>query len=265
LKYLRNALATLALLAALAVLLLWFLPARWAMPWIEPQLHGLHLQQVHGSVWNGSADAVTDAGGARLGQLHWQVSRRALLGQLRLRLAFDGPQLTFSGSLQRLAGDRVEADGWHVRADLAALDAYAPTPLGRPLGELQASIEHLQLQGDWPLQLQAHGRWQQAAVRTTDGALDLGDMQAQAQAQDGVIQAQWHDVGEGPLQVQGQLQLSPLGWRLDTTLRARQSDPILQRWLARLGPVSPDGSVHIQQSGGLAGNPPSTDKGKPTP
>ena len=60
-----------------------------------------------------------------------------------------------------------------------------------------------------------------------------------------------------PLQVRGELQLSPLGWRLDSTLRARHGDPALQRWLARLGPVAPDGSVHIRQAGGLAANPPS--------
>ncbi len=264
-KYLRNALVILALLAALAVLLLWFLPARWVMPWIEPQLHGLRLQQVHGSAWNGEAGEVTAVGGQSLGQLHWQVSRRALLGDLRVHVAFDGPHLTFSGVLRRLPDGRIEADDARLRADLVALDVYSEPLLGRPLGELQLTAQYVLLQGGWPLQGQVRGRWQDAAMRTEEGDLALGDMQFEAQAQAGVIHAQWHDLGTGPLLAQGQLQLSPLGWRLDTRLRARQTDPALQRWLAGLGPVSNDGSVHIQQKGGLANAPPSTDKGVTQP
>ena len=260
LKYLRNTLAGLALLVTLAALLLWFLPARWVMPWVEPQLHGLHLHQVHGSVWNGEADEVTGVDGRGLGQLHWQLSRRALLGDTRLQMTFDGPQLGFSGAIRRLPESRMAVDNLRLRADLAVLDGYPPTPWGRPLGELQLTAQHIVLQGGWPLQLHAHGLWQHAAMHAADGDVVFGDMQLAAQAQGGVVQLQWHDAGTGPLRTKGDLQLSPLGWRLDTTLRARQTDPALQRWLARLGPVSGDGSVHIQQSGGLAGTSPSPDK-----
>lgn len=257
-KYLRNALAAVALLAVIALALVWFLPARWALPWIEPQLHGLRLQQVHGSVWDGEAADVLSADGQRLGQLHWQLSRRALLGQAHLQLDFDGPRLTFAGALRRASDGRIEADGWRLHADLAALDMPLASAWGQPLGELDLDVEHALLQGNWPLQLQAQGQWHHAAVRTAQGALVLGDLQGQAQAQGGVIHARWHDTGNGPLQVRGELQLSPLGYRLDSTLRARHSDPALQRWLARLGPVAADGSVHIRHSGGLAGASTST-------
>ena len=261
LKYLRNVLIALVLLAALVLALVWYLPARWVMPRIEPQLHGMRLQQVHGSVWEGDAGQVIGGDGKRLGKLRWRISRRALLGDLRLQLAFDGPQLTFSGAMRRLPDGRIEVDDLHLQVALDVLETDAESPLGRPLGELQLNAEHVLLQGGWPLQLQAHGLWQHAAVRTDEGDLTFGDIQLEAQSQGGVIQAHWHDVGTGPLQVQGELQLSPLGWRLDTTLRARHTDPALQRWLARFGPVSQDGSVNIQQSGGLAGNVPPTDKG----
>ena len=260
LKYLRYTLVGLALLVALAAMLLWFLPARWVMPWIEPQLSGLHLLRVHGSVWDGEAGEVTGVDGRRLGRLRWQLSRRELLGDPRLQMNFDGPQLGFSGVVRRLPDSRVAVDNLRLHADLAVLAAYPPSPWGQPLGELQLSAQHVVLQGGWPLQLQAQGLWQHAAVQTGDGDVAFGDLQLEAQAQGGVIQVQWHDVGTGPLQANGELQLSPLGWRLDTTLRTRQTDPALQRWLARLGPVAADGSVRIQQSGGLAGAAPSTDK-----
>ncbi|MEO6799879.1 MAG: type II secretion system protein N [Rhodanobacter sp.] len=264
-KYLRNILVALALLAALVISSLWFLPARWVMPWIEPQLQGLRLQQVHGLVWDGEAGDVIGVNGQRLGHLQWQLSRRALLGDVRLQLALDGPQLGFSGAVRRLPDSRLAVDDVRLHADLAVLDAYPATPWGRPQGRLQLTAAHVLLQGGWPLQLQAHGLWEPAAMQTSEGVVALGGVQLEAQAQGGVIHAQWHDAGTGPLQAKGELQLSPLGWRLDTTLRARQTDPALQRWLARLGPVSADGSVHIQQSGGLAGPASATDKGTTTP
>ncbi len=252
-KSLRTYLIGLGVVLAAATLL-WFLPARWALPWLAPRLHGLQLQQVQGSVWDGRAGAVTTADGKALGRLRWQLSRRALLGQRRLQLQFEGPQLVFSGSVRRLADGRVEARQANVRVQLAALDRYAASPLGQPRGELQLDIDHALLQGGWPLQLVAQARWPQAVMRTRDGDVALGTLLAQASAQGGVIQAQLHDDGHGPLHADGKLQLSPLGWRLDATLRARQTDPALRRWLATLGPPAADGSVRIERRGGLAGS-----------
>ena len=264
-RILRNALIGVALLGVSAAALLWWLPARWVMPRIEPQLHGLHLQQVHVSLWNGRADEVTTLDGKRLGRLQWQLSRRALLGQLRLRLAFDGPGLTFSGATQRLPDGRIEARDLHAQAQLAALQPRIDTPWGLPAGELRVAVSQVLLQGGWPLELQAQGQWRDASMHTRDGEVALGELQLRARAEHGVIHAQWHDDGHGPLQATGELQFSPLAWRLDASLRARQTDPALQHWLARLGPTAQDGSVHIQQSGGLAGTPPSIDKGARQP
>jgi general secretion pathway protein N len=256
LKYLRKYLIGLGIVLLAAALLLWFLPARWVMPWLEPQLHGLRLQQVQGLLWDGRASQVVAADGHVLGHAQWHMSRRALLGKLQLQLQFDGPQLTLSGGMQRLPGGQINLRGVNLHAELAALNQNVKSPLGQPRGELQLTIDHALLQGGWPLQLQAQAQWRHAVMHTHDGDVALGDLQWQAQAQGGVIQAQVHDDGKGPLHADGRLQLSPLGWRLDATLRPRQTDPALRRWLAGLGQPAADGSVHIQRSGGLAGTLP---------
>jgi general secretion pathway protein N len=256
LKSLRKCLIGLGTLALAAAVLLWFLPARWAMPWIEPQLHGLRLQQVQGTLWHGRTAEVIATDGQALGQLQWQLSRRALLGRVRLQLQFEGPRLAFSGGVRRLPDDQVEVSGANVRAEFSALAHGAVSPWGQPRGELQVTIDHALLQGGWPMQLQAQAQWPQALMHTHGGDVALGKLQAQASARDGVIRAQLHDDGHGPLHVDGELQLSPLGWRLDAMLRARQTDPALRRWLATLGPLAVDGSVHIQRRGGLAGSAP---------
>lgn len=257
-KYLRRSLTGLGLLLLAGGLLVWFLPARWVLPGIESRLHGLRLQQVQGLLWDGRAGQVLTADGRPLGQLHWQLSRRALLGQLRLHVDFEGPQFAFAGAMRQLSADQVEWRAVRLRAELQTLTARMSSPLGQPLGKLQMTVAHAVLQGGWPLQLQAQAQWQPAIVRTRAGDLSLGTLQLRAQAHSGVIVAQLHDDGQGPLQADGQLQLSPLGWRLEGTLRARQHDPALRHWLATLGPLEADGTVHIQRGGGLAGNLPST-------
>jgi general secretion pathway protein N len=256
LNYLRKSLAGLGVLILVAGLLAWFLPARWALPWIEPQLHGLRLQQVQGQLWDGRAGQILNAQGNPVGQLQWQLSRRALLGQVQLQLDFQGPHLTFSGAMQRLPDNQLQWRGVSVHADLAALLPRVALPQGQPLGELQLAVDQAVLQGGWPLQLDARAQWLQAAMRTRSGDVALGNLQWQAQAQGGVIEVQLHDDGHGPLEADGQLQLSPLGWRLDAKLRARQTDPALRHWLAGLGQLDADGGVHIQRSGGLGGSLP---------
>lgn len=261
-RYFMTGLGVLVLAAAL---LLWFLPARWAMPWIEPHLHGLRLQQVQGLLWDGRAASVTSADGQPLGRLQWQLSRRALFGKPDVQWQFDGPQFALSGGMRQLSKDQVETRNVNMQADWAALDHYVNSPLGQPRGKLQLTVGHAVLQGGWPLQLQAQARWQQAVMHTGEGDVVLGELRVQAQAQGGIVQAQLHDDGSGPLQVDGQLQLSPLGWRLDATLRARQPDPALRHWLAKLGPTAADGSIHIQRHGGLVVSPPSTPTDSRTP
>ncbi len=248
------------MLVLAAALLLWFLPARWALPWIEPKLHGLRLQQVQGLLWEGRATQVRAVDGRALGQLQWQLSRRALLGQAQLQLNLQGPRLDFSGQMQQLPDGRAEWRRVSLRAELAALAPHAKSPLGQPRGELQLTAERAVLQGGWPLQLQATAQWQHAVMRTREGDVALGNLQWQAQARNGVIDAQVLDDGHGPLQVDGQMVVSPLGWRLDAKLRARQTEPTLHRWLMGLGPPDAAGTVHIKRSGGLAASLPPPSK-----
>lgn len=244
-------------LVAIAVLL-WFFPARWALPWLKPQLHGVQLQQVSGSVWNGRSGAVVAADAHTLGQLQWQLSRRAVLGQPRMRAQFDGPDLTFSVDSKRLSRDEVELHDANVRVTSAVLDHAFTTPWGQPRGELQVVMPHALLRAGWPMQLDAQATWRDAMMRTSHGEVPLGELHATVQARGGVIGVQLRDAGSGPLQLAGELQLSPIGWRLDATLRARQTDPALRRWLATLATPGADGSVHLEHHGGLAAGAPLT-------
>jgi general secretion pathway protein N len=244
----------LVVLTALLLLLTlgWFFPARWALAWRLPPMHGLQLQQVHGSLWNGRAERVLLADGSVLGHVRWQVSRRALFTAVPVQVDFAGPQLVFSGSVQAAADGRVRWDNVQLRADLALWRPHGtPTP-GQPRGMLRVTVAHALLQDGWPLQLDLRARWRDAALLVRKVNIPLGALDIRATAHAGVVDARVNDVDAGPLQVLGTLQLSPLGWWLDARLRARHADPALQHWLATLGGVDTAGSVHVQRRGGLA-------------
>lgn len=251
-KSLRTYLIGVAAFLVALGLLLWFLPARWAMPWIEPHLHGVRVQQVHGSLWRGRSDQVLSSDGKFLGKARWLLSRRTLIGQPELQLSFDGPSLSLSGFARDLSEQKIEARAVTIVAMLDRLPLPAIPSLGQARGVLLVNVDRALLQAGWPLELQLAARWEQAAVQTRDGQVALGTLALQAQSHSGILQAHLFDAGDGPLAANGNLQLSPLGWRLDAVLSSRQTDPKLDRWLATLGRPSADGSVHIQQTGGLA-------------
>ncbi|GAB3783003.1 type II secretion system protein N [Dyella agri] len=252
-KILRKILPAAAVLLLAAAALLWWLPASWALPLLQPPLHGLRLQQVGGTLWDGRAGQVLAPDGRALGRLQWQLSHRALFGQVGLQVDFDGPQFGFRGYMQKLPAGQVAWSALRARVELSALaDPHLRLPLGQPQGELALHAEHALLQGGWPLEMQAGLQWRQAAMHTKNGDVALGDLHGQLVAQGGVIHAQWQDDGQGPLHTTGDLQLSPLGWRLVAGLQPRQDDPALRRWLAALGRPDADGAVHVERSGGLA-------------
>lgn len=244
--------AAAVLLLAVAALL-WWLPAIWALPLASSSLHGLRLEQVGGTVWDGHAGRVLATDGRDLGQLNWQLSRRALLGHLSLQIDLAGPSLQWSGHLQRESGNRALWSHLDARVDLTTLgDPRLRAVPGRPQGEVTVHVQRALLEAGWPIELQGHWQWQQAELQAHTGAVSLGGLQGDLSSHNGVLHLPWRDDGHGPLRTQGTLQLSPLGWRLDATLQAASDAPALQRWLATLGKPDAAGVIHVERRGGLA-------------
>lgn len=242
------------LLALLVVVfaLLWFLPARWALPWLDARLNGVHLQDVSGLVWDGKAGQVLSARGENLGTLQWQLSRMALLGDNRLHVELHGPRVDFTGSM---AGRQASEATWtdvQMRIDLDVFGAGPMVLGGLPRGTLRATAANLQLRGGWPWTLDTQVQWQDAVLRTRQGNLQLGSLHADLRVVNGVIEGHLQDDGHGPLRIDGRMQLSPLARRFTAVAAPRGQQPALQHWLATFGTVDASGVTHIQYSGGLA-------------
>jgi general secretion pathway protein N len=253
LKVWRTALTGLLALLIAAFALLWFLPARWAMPWLDARLNGVRLQQVSGLLWDGKAGKVLSARGENLGTLQWQLSRAVLLGDNRLHVELHGPRVDVVGTM---TGSRATEATWtdvQMRIDLDVLGGGPLVLGGLPRGTLRVAAGSIELRGGWPWSMDTQVEWRDAVLSMPrQGDLRLGSVHAELRAANGVIDGPVQDDGHGPLRVDGHLQLSPLARRFDAVAAPRGSHPTLQRWLAGFGAVDADGVTHIHYSGGLA-------------
>lgn len=252
LKILRIVGMGVAVLVLALALLVWFMPARWAVAALGPRLHGVRLEQVGGLVWQGRAGRVLSADGMDIGRVQWTLSRRALLGDVRLQLALQKPGVTFSGTLHRLSATEVDWSDVQLQADAALLDGLAWLRGNSLHGRLNVHIVDASLQGVWPMRLNAVAQWQDASVDEKGRRVALGDFRLRAQGDGGVVQLDLGDDGHGPLQATGKASLSPLGWRYKLALKPRTNDPALHQWLAGFGQPASDGTLQLHGSGGLA-------------
>ena len=248
---LRTILWFLLLASALAWLVA-YLPAAWVRPQLEARLRGGRLEGLSGTVWEGHADRLLASNGGDLGQLDWQFSRRALLGDTQLSVDLHGAWGRLTAQMRKLEGKREEWSQVHVDGDLAQLSArLAPNAAGLQ-GQLTIDNARVVLQGRWPLELDAAAQWSDARLPGDQRELSLGNLQLRANGAGGVVNATVKDDGDGPLQLAGRLALSPLGWKYDIKARPREPDPALRDWLAGFGRLAADGSMHVERSGGLA-------------
>jgi general secretion pathway protein N len=239
------------LLAAFA--LLWFLPARWALPWLDARLNGVQLQDVSGLVWDGRAGKVLSAKGENLGALQWRLSRLALFGENRLHVELHGPHVDVSGNMTGAKATEAIWTDVQMRLDLAVLGASPMVLGGWPRGTVSVTAGNIQLRGGWPWSLDTRMEWKDALLRLPGQAeLPLGDLHADLRAVNGVIDGHLQDDGQGPLRIDGRVQLSPLARRLNAVAAPRGNHPALKRWLAAFGTTDADGVTHINYSGGLA-------------
>ncbi|MGM0412747.1 MAG: type II secretion system protein N [Pseudomonadota bacterium] len=218
---------------------------------VEPRLpEGVALYGVRGSLWEGRATAL-DAAGVRLHGLTWEVHAADLLaGRLRLGLVVDDQHLELDGTVER------EFDGT-LRVAVARGRAAIPPLQGQtrwrhPRAEGEVFIRSLEATlADGGLQ-QADGRitWRDAAVTVAQRA-ELGDLELTLKTPEGGgTEGKVVDLGEGPLEADGTVSLSPAGrWQVDAVVEATEPESVLGRSLAMMAEEGDDGGYRLRYSG----------------
>jgi general secretion pathway protein N len=252
LKWFRRIGLVVVLLALAAGLFYWFMPAGVATSLFAQRARGLVLDDVSGTVWDGRAGKVTTVDGRELGALTWRLGRDVILGRTHLDLRLDGRAGRFEGHMERPDPDHTTWTGIDFRLDAAALAGPALPPELVPVGVIEGRVPRAELQGNWPVALEADVAWRAAAVKTPEGHVNLGGIALKAGSEAGVLRATLDDDGEGSLAVHAAVAASPLGWRLDGKLVPRVADTALSHLIARFGPLGRDGAVNLQRKAGLA-------------
>lgn len=251
-KWLRRIGLLVLVLVLAAGVFYWFLPASVAVPYVAQRARGLVLDDLSGTVWDGRAGRVMTRDGLDLGAVTWTLGRDVILGRTHLDLHLDGRAGRFDGHMERTQADRVQWRDVAFRLDAAALSGPGLPRELVPVGLVEGKIPQADLQGNWPLSLDADVNWRAAAVKTPEGHVTLGGLAFKAHSEAGLLRATLADDGEGSLAVDARVAASPLGWRLDGALVPRIRDTALTHLIARFGPVRPDGSVSLARKAGLA-------------
>jgi hypothetical protein len=232
----------LILLAASAVLLYLWMPARLAVFALQWRVDPLTLDDVHGDAWNGESRN-THWGERSLGHLVWNADpMAALTGTIRTDLHFDLPknQRIDAHVVRRLRTLDVTA----LRADLVggALRKFFARARLLPIGSIHLEVARARFDDGVPVAVQGRAWWRQATLVGPRTRLPyyLGDLLVDFHVdRPGIVLGRIRDSG-GPMQVAGTVQADLIGYRIE--LRIAPRDPQLAQGLIRLGQAQPDGS-----------------------
>jgi len=208
-------------------------PATWAEHALRDRIDPLTLDDVHGNAWNGEARH-SWWGETAMGRLSWQADPGPLLrGSVHARLHFELAKDQTLDARVLWKSDRLQVDA--LRAELvgSALQRFFQTINLQPIGDLQVQVEHAAFDRGVPVALRGFAIWRQATLLGPRMPVLLGDLRADFHvASSGVVIGKIRDLG-GPVQVEGSLRLTLVGYRID--MLAEPRDPLLAESLSKLG------------------------------
>lgn len=222
---------------ALPVLVVMTLPARVVVRALDGET--LPLEGVGGTVWRGQA-AWTTPGYSPL-DVDW---RWRAPWQWTWRLT--GPETELDGLLIPSPG-RLRLIDIAGALPVDRLDLAEWVPFTRPEGRLTVELPLLVLSGREVVEVGGRVVWEDARLR---GAVDedLGRIELDFSGGDSV-RARVRSLDPVDVIVRGTLDIDGTAFDLDIWLQARRPD--VQRSLARMGEVQPDGQVRMQHQGWL--------------
>jgi len=228
-----------------AVATLAFAPAQMLVNAIQARVPDLYLSSVAGSIWRGGVGEVVYRGRA-LGGLRWRLYPWALFS-LRLRADVEAHgdwgsaegQIWRSFSALGVSGLRSELPAYYLAGVFAV-------PELRPLGHIRVDIHAAQLRDRMLVVLDGDAVWADAAVAGLASA-DLGTLRGRLTLDAPNAASLVLDDDGGPLDVDGQLWLSPLGYSGEVRMTAR--DPALLPVLEWMGKPKASGERELRLQG----------------
>lgn len=216
---------------------------------------GVHLYDVHGSVWDGGA-GVAQIGRYRLAPLHWEYRPAGLLsGRVDVKFSFDAGPNHASAVVGVYRDGDIRLSHVRVHTPAAELVKALRLPIVQVKGDFSARLAALTVENHRLQSLVGTVTWAGAEV-TRPRSYVLGGLEADFKTEGGVVKGTLHDKG-GPLQLQGLVTVKPDGsYQVNADLKNRdphQAD--LTRILRRIGRPGPRGEVTVNYSGKMPALP----------
>ena len=224
-------------------------PASRVYPMLQAKLGTLSLQDIHGTLWRGTASSARVAG-QRLDSLSWDVQLLPLL-LLRAQAELDFRNDAGPGHLVATRGLTGAVYFDDIKAGLSAdtLTALLNIPGVKVGGQFDLDVSELSIDGHYLSFASGQMNWRQAAMMQP-WQLNLGDLQGTLETTKAGIQLTITDKG-GALQANSVLVLKPDGeYQFTGTFASRDPrQPELERVLRFLGQPGPDGRILIAKTG----------------
>jgi general secretion pathway protein N len=252
-KFIRNLILLVLLLALLAALALAFLPARIALDFVGGRLGPVELGEVSGSLWKGQASPAS-INGEPIGTLGWKLHPLSLLGaRVDADLRLQGDVYNGAGAVSVHRDRSVRVRDLMLTMPAQRLQPALDIPALVLRGEVQVEIDTAEVRGGFPSAVQGRAIWKNAAVAGSAEA-QFGELTTEfATTPAGGIAGTVKDNG-GPLQAEGSYEASLLGYSADVVLRARDGNPQVTEALQYIGAPQSDGSARLEVRGKLLGD-----------
>lgn len=208
------------------------------------------LYGVGGSLWEGSATAV-EAGGIRLHGLSWEVYPAALLtGDVHLALTVEDRHLELEARLERAFDGTLAVTIPRGRLAIPPLQEQSPWRNPRAEGEIYLRDVQGTLSGGALQAAEGRITWREAAVTVARRA-ELGDLEIALETPEGGgTRGTVTELGDGPLEADGTVSLSPEGrWSVDAVVAATDPEGVLGRSLSMMAEEETDGGHRLRHSG----------------
>jgi general secretion pathway protein N len=233
---------------AFVVFALVTLPARVVIPRVQPD--GVTLAGLHGSIWNGSAEAL-QIGGVHVGSLTWSLNPLSLFA---MQLAADIKLKRTDGFAQggvRVSSNRVRLNDFSASLPFSVLPPQV-VPRGWS-GSVNARLTELTLENQWPIS--ANGTVDLVNLtRSAERPVNMGTYRLsfpQEGSEPGTLVGSIADV-EGVVQIAGKIELKAAdrSYVIDGLVAAKPDAPAdVSRTLEFLGPPNAQGQRQFSLSG----------------
>ncbi|EED35187.1 bacterial type II secretion system protein N [Luminiphilus syltensis NOR5-1B] len=188
----------------------------------------LSLVAVSGTVWRGEAARAvlsTPAGSMTLGRLSWRLSPLSLIRfspAVELRSQWGNQRLAATVNVR--GADRLALKALTAEFDAGLIRQFAPLYVG---GRLRLDVAQAEIAGGVPTTVNGRLVWEQAVWTADRGDSALGSYALPVETRDSVITGEWITL-EGPLVIEGTVQLQERNYRLDIDLSGPAlTDPML--------------------------------------